>query len=171
MSKRRLSLVKQDALNMRRYFNEMLKRWGIDAMYYEVVENTKRYNETGEFSAVYKDPIPCQLIFDQVPKIATLKKLGWTTEIDESQPLVHISYDIPGIQVGACFSIADPINPSRGRLFRVSRMSMGIIYPSSITCQLVSVVGDMPENTLQPDTAIERNNENGRKIVRPKFMD
>lgn len=171
MSKRRRSLVKSDALMFRHYFKEMLDLYGIDGMYYEVIEETKKYNEAGEFSAYYKDPIPCQVIFDQVPKISTLKKLGWTTENDESQPIVHVDYDLPGIQKGACFSIEDPLRLGKGRLFRISKLSLGIIYPMCVTCQLVAVLGDIPENTLQPDTAVKRNKDLGRTIVRPDNYD
>ena len=171
MSRRPRSLVKSDALMHRRYFQEMLKLYGIDAMYFEVKEETKTYNEAGEFSAYYKDPIPCQVIFDQVPKVSTLKKLGWTTEKDENQPIVHVDYELPGIQIGACFSIEDPLRPGKGRLFRISKMSLGIIYPSYITCQLVAVLGDIPENTLQPNTANRRNKGLDRKITRPEGFD
>lgn len=171
MSRRVRSLVKQDALIHRRYFKEMLQLYGIDAMYYPVKPGTARYNEAGEFSAHYLDPIPCQLIFDQVPKVSTLKKLGWVTELDKQQPLVHLEYDLPEIQVGCLISIEDPLRPGKGRLFRITKISVNIIYPANVTCQLVAVLGDTPENTLQPDTAVRRNNEMGRNITRPEGYD
>ena len=171
MSSRRRSLVKSDALMHRRYFQEMLKLYGIDGMYFQVKEESKSYNEVGELSAEYLEPVPCQMIFDQVPKVSTLKKLGWTTELDQSQPLIHVDYDLEGLQVGACFNIADPLRPGRGRLFRVTKLSVGIIYPMCVTCQLVAIVGDKPEKSLQPEKAVEINENLGRKIIRPEDYD
>lgn len=171
MSRRQNSLIKKDALMFRRYFQEMLRKYGIDCSYFEAKEGTVKYNVNGELSAEYKDPIGTQVLFDQVPKVSTLKKLGWSTSNDESQPLIHVDFDLPGLQVGCLFSIEDPLRPGRGRLFRVTKMSVGIIYPMCVTAQVVAVLGDQVENTLQPETAIERNESLGRNIVRPKDYD
>lgn len=171
MSRRKNSLIKSDALMFRKYFDEMLRKYGIDGMYFQVDESTVSYNEIGEMSSEYLEPVPCQMIFDQVPTVSTLKKLGWVTELDKSQPIIHVSYDLPGLQKGACFNIEDPLRPSKGRLFRVTKLSMGIIYPMCVTCQIVAVLGDKPEKTLQPEKAIKINNELGRKVVRPQNYD
>jgi hypothetical protein len=50
-------------------------------------------------------------------------------------------------------------------------MSVGIIYPMCVTAQVVAVLGDQVENTLQPETAIERNESLGRNIIRPENYD
>ena len=171
MSRRTSSLVKRDALMFRKYFKEMLEKYGIDGMYFQPKEETKKYNETGEFSAEYEKPIQCQMIFDQVPKVSTLKKLGWTAEMDESQPLIHVDYDLPGLQSGSCFSIEDPLRPGKGRLFRVTKISVGIIYPMCATCQIVAIAGDQPEKTLKPELAMQINKNLGREIVRPEGWD
>lgn len=171
MSRRSNSLIKRDALMYRKYFKEMLSRYGIDCSYFSVKKDSIKYNVNGEFSGEYDDPTGTQVIFDQVPKISTLKKLGWNVSTDEVQPLVHVDYDLPGLQVGCLFSIEDPLRPGKGRLFRVTRMSVGIIYPMCVTAQLVAVLGDLVENTLQPETAIERNESLGRTITRPEGWD
>ena len=171
MSRRKNSLIKQDALMFRSYFKEMLRKYGIDGMYFQVDEATKSYNESGELSCKHLDPIPCQMIFDQVPTVGTLKKLGWVNELDKSQPLIHIDFDTPGIQPGACFNIEDPLRPGKGSLFRVTKSSVGIIYPMCVTCQIVAVLGDIPEKTLQPEKAIKINNDLGRRVIRPENFD
>ena len=171
MSRRTDSLIKKDALMFRKYFREMLRKYGIDCSYFQVIEGTAEYNVNGEFSADYHDPISSQVLFDQIPKISTLKKLGWNTSVEESQPLVHVDYDLPGLQIGCLFSIEDPMRPGKGKLFRVTKMSMGIIYPMCVTAQVVAVLGDQVENTLKPGTAVQRNESLGRNIVRPKGWD
>lgn len=165
---RRRSLIKNDALAFQQhYFKEVLQLYGIDAMYYEVIDESVKHTVNGEFSCEYKDPCPTQLLFDQVPKVSTLKKLGWTTELDQSQPLVHLDFDLPNIRVGAAFCIEDPLRPGKGRMFRVTKMSTGIIYPMCVTAQIVAVLGDMPEKTLQPEKAEEINKEKGWTVTRP----
>lgn len=171
MSRRRESLVKADALRFRRYFKEVLKLYGIDGMYYQVKEGTAGFNSQGEFSALYEQPVPCQMLFDQVPKISTLKKLGWTSELDQNQPIIYVDFDLPGICMGALFSIEDPLRPGKGRLFRVTKLQVDLVYPSSVACQIVAVLGDSPENTLQPNTAIERNRQKGMEVTRPDNYD
>ena len=165
MSRRKESLVKADALRFRRYFKEVLKLYGIDGSYYQVKDGTAR------FSALYEQPVPCQMLFDQVPKISTLKKLGWTSELDQNQPIIYVDFDLPGICMGALFSIEDPLRPGKGRLFRVTKLQVDIVYPSSVACQIVAVLGDSPENTLQPNTAIERNKQKGMEVTRPDNYD
>lgn len=171
MSRRKESLIKSDALKMRFYFREALRLYGIDCNYYEVMPETISYNVNGEFSAKYKNPKPAQLIFDQVPKVSTLKKLGWATEQEDTQPLVHVDFDLPGIQIGCLFTIDDPLRPGKGRLFRITKMSVGIIYPMCVTAQVVAVLGDEPEKTLSPDEAVKINKENNKVIERPEGWD
>ena len=171
MSRRKESLVKADSLIMRKYFQEALRLYGIDCNYYSIKEGTKSQNVNGEFSAEYNDPIPSQLIFDQVPTVTTLKKLGWVTEADKSAPLIHVNFDLPNIEVGCLFTIEDPLRPGKGRLFRITKLSVGIIYPMCVTAQVVAVLGDEPEKTLQPDRAVEINKENNKVIVRPEAYD
>ena len=81
VSRRPNSLIKKDALMFRKYFQEMLRKYGIDCSYFEVKEGTVKYNVNGEFSAEYKSPLASQVLFDQVPKISTLKKLGWNASL------------------------------------------------------------------------------------------
>lgn len=165
---RKRSLVKNDALAFQKhYFKEILQLYGVDSMYYEVIDETVKHTVNGEFSCEYKDPIPTQLLFDQVPKVSTLKKLGWATELDQSQSLVHLNFDLPNVRVGAALSIEDPLRPGKGRLFRITKMSMGIIYPMCVTAQIVPVLGDTPEKTLQPEKAEEINKEKGWTVTRP----
>jgi len=144
-------LLQNDLEIQRYYFNEALEYYGIDADYYQVKEPTTEFTSAGELSSYFYDPVPMRVIFDQVPKVNTLKKLGWVTELNQdSQPIIHVPFDTPGIQVGALFRIADPLRPGSGRLFRATKMTTGIIYPVAATLQIVAVVGDSPEETVTP---------------------
>lgn len=144
-------LLQNDLEIQRYYFNEALDYYGIDADYYQVKEETQKFTSAGELSSKYYDPVRVKLIYDQVPKINTLKKLGWVPELNQdSQPIIHIPFDTPGIQVGALFRIEDPLRPGTGKIFRTTKLTTGIIYPVAATLQIVAVLGDSPEETTAP---------------------
>jgi hypothetical protein len=73
------------------------------------------------------------------------------TELQENSSLIEVDYDLQGLQQGALFIVPSGLDDGKGRLFRVVRMTNSIVYPASITCEIV------PEyiNTFQPETAFE----------------
>ena len=145
------TILQSDLQAYRFYFNEALEMYGIQARYYQIKPG-HTYTPAGELSANYYDPTLTNVIFDQVPKVSTLKKLGWVTELDQDQTsLIHIAFDTPGIQVGCLFEIKDPLTPSTGRFFRVTKLRTGIIYPVAVTCQIVPILGNTPEDTTNPN--------------------
>lgn len=146
------SLISQDAEIFREYFKECLEMYGIPALFFQPKEDIcqKKFTTLGEMKNLYYDPIETQVLFEATPKVQTLRKLGWVTELDKEQPIVHVDYDLPGIARGAVFKIKDPLSVTDGRLFRVTKMSVGILYPASISCQIVAVLGKEPEETLNP---------------------
>lgn len=143
------SLLQNDLEIFRYYFEEALDLYGIAARYYQLKPNC-HFTVAGELSANYFDPIKCRILFDQVPKVSTLKKLGWVTELDQAASLIHVAFDLPGLAFGSLFEIKDPLAPDRGRLFRVTKMQTSILYPASVTCQIVPVLGTDIEETVEP---------------------
>lgn len=145
------SIIREDAVIFQEYFNEMLEMYGIDVLYYQRKEKCSEWNAVGELSANYYSPIEAKILFDQIPSVKTLKKLGWVTELDSQQPIVHMKYDLPGLQQGCLIKVKDPLSLSNdGRMFRITKMSTGIIYPFSITAQIVAIVGTDIEETVNP---------------------
>lgn len=143
------SIIQNDAKIFKKYADECLSMYGIPSLYYQIKPG-KDYSAVGELSGCYYDPVRTKVIFDQAPNIRTLKKLGWVTEADTQQPLVHVMFDLPGIEIGCLFSIKDPLTKASGRLFRITKMTTSILYPAMLTCQIVAVVGTEPEETVRP---------------------
>ena len=83
-----------------------------------------------------------------------MKKLGWTSELQESSSIIQVPYDLHDLQVGCLFVIPSGIDGAKGRLFRVVNLSNIMIYPASITCELV------PEysNTFSDSKFLHNNN-------------
>ena len=142
-------ILQNDLIIFRQQFREVLDMYGIDAKYYQIKPN-HHYTVAGEISANYYNPVPCKILFDQVPKISTLKRLGWVSELEPGASLIHVAFDTPGIAFGALYEIKDPLSPDSGRLFRITKLQTGILYPVSISCQVVPVVGTEPEQTVKP---------------------
>lgn len=143
------SILQNDLLLQRYWFEEVLDLYGISAKYYQLKPGCK-FTSAGELSSNYYDPIKARILFDQVPKISTLKRLGWVTELDQNSSLIHVKFDTPGIQFGCIYSIKDPLTPDKGRLFRITKLQTGIIYPAAVTCQIVPILGTDPEATTEP---------------------
>ena len=74
-----------------------------------------------------------------------MKKLGWATELDKGNSIIHVPYDLVKLQDGALFIIPSALDKAEGRLFRVIDMSTISIYPASIACE----IGPVWKNTFE----------------------
>lgn len=131
-----LLLNEQNIKLHRQYFKEMCKLIGINVLYY-APRPDKHWTNYAEISTNFYKPILTSCIFDDHPNQWTMKKLGWSSELQENASLISVPYDLPEIQVGAMFIVPSGIDKSEGRVFRVVKMSSTMIYPASITCELV----------------------------------
>lgn len=129
-------LLTPDIKLHRKYFEEMTKLIGIKVAY-RAPKPDKHYTTYAEIDSNFEKPIVVGVIFEEHPKQDTLKKLGWVSELQENASIIHVPYDLPGIQQGAVFLIPSGIDNTKGRIFRVSRMSVDIVYPATISCELV----------------------------------
>ena len=85
----------------------------------------------------YKEEQKVGVIFQEHIDQKTAKKLGWNAELVESAALIHVPYDLEGLQIGGTFEIPSAYDDTQSRLFRVVEMYSMMIYPASITCRLV----------------------------------
>ena len=131
----------------RRYFEEMCSLIGINVIY-RAPRKDKHWTTYSEIESNYMAPQKVSCIFDEYPTQSTMKKLGWVAELSEQASVISVPYNLEGLQVGAIFIIPSAVNPSEGRVFRVSKMSTIMIYPSSVTCEIVPEY----ENTFSNDT-------------------
>lgn len=121
----------------RQYFREMCKLLGIYVLYRAPKAESKKYTNYAELDASYEEPILVGCIFDEHPTQQTLKKIGWISELQDSSSFIHVDYDLPGLQQGALFIIPSGLDDGKGRLFRVVKMVNSIVYPASMTCEIV----------------------------------
>lgn len=129
-------LTHADAKIWRQYFREMVKLLGIRVLY-RAPKIDKSYTTYREIESNYEEPILIGCIFDEHPTQQTLKKIGWVSELNENSSFIHVDYDLPGLQQGALFIVPSGLDDGKGRVFRVVKMVNEIVYPSSITCEIV----------------------------------
>lgn len=131
----------------RQYFKELCRLQGIYVLYRYPVQD-KHYTTYAEIESNFAKPLLIGCIFDQHPTQYTTKKLGWVSELQENASIIHVDYDLPNLQVGCLFIIPSGLDDGKGRLFKVTRMSNIMVYPSSISCEIVPEY----EDTVQPAT-------------------
>jgi hypothetical protein len=130
------TLLTPDIKLHRQWFKEMVKLYGINVIYRAVKEG-KKWTSYAELDTNFEPPTLEGCIFDEHPTQQTLKKMGWVSELQESSSIIHIRYDLPNIQVGCLFIIPSGLDNAKGRVFRVTKLTNGIVYPASITCEIV----------------------------------
>ncbi|MBP3582054.1 MAG: hypothetical protein J6J33_04815 [Clostridia bacterium] len=141
------TLLGNDIKLYRKYFDEMVNLIGIKVGY-RSPKPDKHYTTYAEIESNYNPLIEIGCIFDEHPTQQTLKKMGWVSELSPSASLIHIAYDTPNIQQGALFILPSGIDDAKGRLFRVVKLSNGVVYPASLTCELVPEYEDTYVNDL-----------------------
>lgn len=141
-------LLTPDAKLHRQYFEEMCSLIGIQIEYY-APRPDKHWTHYSEIKSNYFEPIKIGCIFDEHPTQQTLKKMGWVSELQESSSIIHVAYDTPNIQVGALFDIPSGLDCGKSRLFRCVKLSNSIVYPASVTCEIVPEYKDTVPNTYK----------------------
>ena len=147
-------LLTPDIRIHRQYFREMVKLLGIRVLY-RAPKIGKTYTTYREIDANYEDPILIGCIFDEHPSQQTLRKMGWVSELNENSSFIHVDYDLPNLQQGALFIIPSGLDNGKGRLFRVVKMVNEIVYPSSMTCEIVPEYEDDFESISDGKTVEE----------------
>lgn len=158
-------LLNSDAKLWRQYFEEMVKLIGIYVLF-RAPKSDKTYTTYAEIESNYEEPIVVGCIFNEHLPQQTLKKLGWMSELDQTASAIEVPYDLKGLQQGALFIVPSGLDDGKGRLFRVTKLTNSIAYPSSITCQIVPEYEDTLDDVTTYDytdsTFTILNEEQGR---------
>lgn len=137
-----LLLDKQNITPLQRfYFDEMTRLLGINVLFRRLKNNqSKQYDLHGELDAIYEPAVVVGCIYENHADQKTMRKLGWNAERVESTPVIHVPYDLEGLQAGTLFIIPSGLDNASGRVFKVLEMSNIPIYPASIACRLGPVL-------------------------------
>lgn len=134
-------LLTPDIKIQRQYFNEMVRLLGINVIF-RAPKSNKSYSTYTEIQSTYEDPIIVGCIFEEHPSQQTMKKTGWVSELQENASIIHVPYDLQGLQQGALFIVPSGLDNAKGRVFRVTKLSNIMVYPASITCEIAPEYAD-----------------------------
>lgn len=140
------TLLSPDIKIYRSYFEEMVKLLGIQVVYY-APRPGKHYTLHTEIATNFQEPEVIGVIFNEYPDQKSMKKLGWNSELQEGSSLISVPYDLHDIQAGALFAIPSGLDHTSGRLFRVTQLTNTMVYPASITCEIVPEYEDTLPNS------------------------
>lgn len=143
-------LLNKDIKLHRTWFKQMTKLYGINCIYKAPAKN-KTYNQQGDLKTDYEKGMLVGCIFQDHPDQKTLKKMGWVAELQENSSIIHVPYDLPGLEVGAQFIVPSGIDHAQGRVFRVISMQTIMVYPASIACEIAPEYYTTDESHLTND--------------------
>ena len=138
-------LITPDIKLHRKWFKEMVRLIGINVVF--KAPNNKVYTTQGEARGDYLAPVLVGCIFEEHPTQQTTKKLGWNAELQEDASIIHLPYDLEGLQKDALVIVPSGIDGTEGRVFRIVRMSNIMIYPASFACEIVPVYASTFEDS------------------------
>lgn len=150
-------LLNKDAKIHRQYFREAVKLIGIYVLYRAPKPN-KHYTTYLEIDSNYEEPLLVGCLFNEHPDQRTLKKIGWVAELQPNASLIQVDYDLPGLEQGALFIVPSGLDDGKGRLFRVVSITNSMMYPASVTCEIVPEYEDtLDEGVVYDYTASDFN--------------
>lgn len=153
-----MGILKQhDATHFRNYFKEMAKLLGIRVIYqYPIDMNFSMYAE--EDPKGFSEEYNMDIIFEENPKITTLRKYGWVSELPDDKPyLAQLPFDAKNLCKGCRISIIPPLPLADKRVFVITDIQSNLEFPDSWMCKLAPVFfNKTPEKKL--DEYKDKNN-------------
>ena len=156
-------LTKEDATLYRGWFKEMARLRGLPIKYRYV----KEFNETIH-AEIYpedlSDPIDIDVIYEENPRVNTLKRIGWVSEDPNDKPYIMMfPFDTPHLTVEARIEIP-PYKEidNRSNIFKVTAIHTLLEYPDCWICTIVPVI-----STDKPKVDYRDSNYNYIKDVPP----
>lgn len=138
-------LTQKDATIFRNYFKEMAKLRGISVIYqYPIDMEFSIYAE--ENPRGFSEKLPMNIIFEENPKITTLRKYGWVSEVPEDKPYIaHLPFDALNLCKGCRITIPPPFPLCPGRTFVITEITSNLEFPDSWVCKLAPVFHNKPK--------------------------
>lgn len=131
-------LNRKDSRIFRQYFKEMVKLIGQSVGYQYIVE--RQYTIHSEDNSTLSAPIRIDVLFDENPKVDTLNRLGWVSELNEQRPIVvNMPYDTPNLSINARLIIESVDGTPRPRVFKITQIESDLEFPDAYTCAAVPV--------------------------------
>ena len=138
-------LNRSDARHFRKYFVEMAKLKGISAGYQYIIK--QEYTIHSEDNSTLSAPMRIDILLDENPPIATLNRMGWVIESNDSpKPIIAtLPYNTPNLTVNARIILETIDGVNRYRTFKITKIISDFEYPDTYTVALVPVYDQKPQ--------------------------
>ncbi len=169
-------LTQEDSTLFRQFFKEMAKLRGLPIEYiYPVDEETSIHGQIfPEFSSI----VDLDIIFENNPKVKTLKNYGWVSEDSSDKPYIaYFPFDTPYIQTKARMRLKPIGSDKPGKWFEITDIQHAIEFPDAYICRLAPVFetekekldysetnNNYIEGDNQPDESTHHNKEINKDI-------
>ena len=152
-------LTQGDAKAFQSWFNEMVKLRGISVKYmYPVTEELTIYNE---IHPGFSEGMDLDIIFEDNPKVQTLKSIGWVSEKPDDKPYIaSLPFNTPYLQTKARIFIPPIGQAIPGRWFEVTSIHCNLEYPECYVCVLVPVFEQERKDTDYDQTNFNKIDDN-----------
>lgn len=126
----------------------MAKLRGIHVIYqYPIDMNFTVYAE--ENPKGFSEEIEMDIIFNENPKITTLRKYGWVSELPDDKPYIaELPFDAKNLCKGCRIKMIPPMPLTDERVFVVTDIQANLEFPDSWVCKLAPVFFEKTENRL-----------------------
>ena len=133
-------LTRNDANIFCGYFKEMAKLLGIKVLYqYPIDMQFTMYAEENPLG--FSEEIQMDIIFEENPKITTLRKYGWVSETPDDKPyLAQLPMDALNLCKGCRISIVSPKPIESKKVFVITDIQANLQFPDSWACKLAPVM-------------------------------
>ena len=135
-------LTQPDTTMFRTYFKEMARLLGIQVLYqYPIDMKFSMYAE--EDPKGFSEEIKMDIIFDENPKITTLRKYGWVSELPDDKPyLAQLPFDAKNLCKGCRIHILPPLPLADRRTFVITDIQANLQFPDNWMCKVAPVFFD-----------------------------
>ena len=142
-------LTRGDATIFRKMFKEMSDLLGIPVFYqYPIDMKFTIYAE--ENPEGFSEKIPMNIIFDENPKVSTLRKYGWVSEVGDDKPyLASLPFDAPNLCKGCRITMRPIMSLDSEKVFVISEIQTNFDIPDSWVCKLTPVYNKKTEDKIQ----------------------
>ena len=138
-------LTQSDSTIFRGFFKEMAKLRGIRVKYQFPIEMNLTIHAE-ERPKAFSEPEEMDIIFEQNPKIRTLRKYGWAKGTNDDYPFIAtLPYDAKNICKGCRITITAPAPISSEEIYVITDIKTNLDFPDSFVCKLAPVYEDKKE--------------------------
>lgn len=147
-------LTKDDSTLYRGFFNEVAHLLGVTAQYYYIKDRSFTINAEMVPEA-YSEPIELDIIYEEHPKVSTLRRLGWVSELPDDKPIVaRLPYRTPNLEKGCRLDLPHIDNLAKygTNSFKVTDLASIDEYPDCWVVKLAPIF-ETSNDHINPDSS------------------